>query len=141
MRVPTLGRSGRSVLPRVLRSAALLLVAVTLAACGATGASGGTQLLHYQRVWPDGTVEQETLYTDGRIEMKHGDTLERLTISGDDVKRIQDALARPIPTGSASDSPQRALTLADGKEIQYPTPEPGSVTELLESLLQTHRLP
>ena len=34
---------------------------------------GGAKLLHYQRVWPDGRIEQQTIFTDGRIEMKHGE--------------------------------------------------------------------
>jgi hypothetical protein len=137
---PTRGRA-TAVSRALLLGALLVLLALIVGACGGTGGSGGSKLLHYQRVWPDGTVEQETIYTDGRIEMKHGDTLERITISADDVKRIQDAVAKPIPTGSAADSPVRTLTLADGKEIQYPTPDAGTVTELLESLLQTHKLP
>jgi hypothetical protein len=41
----------------------------------------------------------------------------------------------------AHPAPQRTLILSDGKEIGYPTVDPGTVTELLEALLQTHRLP
>jgi len=112
-----------------------------LAACAS---SGGTttagKLLHYQRVWPDGRIEQQTIYTDGRIEMKHGDTLERVTIPAADVARIQDALKADIPTGSPDDSPRRTLTLADGTVIKAPRPEPGTATDLLEQLLDTHVL-
>jgi hypothetical protein len=119
-----------------------LAAVVLLVACSAnpTGGAGGAKLLHYARVWPDGNTEQQTIYTDGRIEMKHGEVLERLTIPTADVARIQDGLKAPIPTGSPDDSPKRTLELADGTVIEAPKPVPGSVTELLENLLNTHTL-
>jgi hypothetical protein len=121
----------------------VVLALLVLAGCASNsggGGAGGAKLLHYARVWPDGNTEQQTIYTDGRIEMKHGEVLERLTIPSSDLARIQDALAQPIPTGSPDDSPKRTLELADGTVIEAPKPVPGSVTELLEQLLNTHSL-
>jgi hypothetical protein len=122
----------------------LLLALLVLAGCasstGGGGGAGGAKLLHYARVWPDGDTEQQTIYSDGRIEMKHGEVLERLTLAPADLARIQDALKQPIPTGSPDDSPKRTLELADGTVIEAPKPVPGSVTELLETLLNTHTL-
>ena len=125
---------------RVASAVALLVLAGCAANSGGGGGAGGAKLLHYARVWPDGNTEQQTIYTDGRIEMKHGEVLERLTIPSSDLARIQDALAQPIPTGSPDDSPKRTLELADGTVIEAPKPVPGSVTELLEQLLNTHSL-
>lgn len=139
-RTPTAARA-----PRIRLVAGLLavLALLVLAGCGSStggGGAGGSKLLHYQRVWPDGNIEQQTIYSDGRVEMKHGDSLERLTLSTADLGRIQDALKQPIPTGSPDDSPKRTLELADGSVIEAPKPDPGTVTELLENLLNTHTL-
>jgi hypothetical protein len=126
--------------PRTVAGLLGLLAVLLLAACSSTAGGGGSRLLHYQRVWPNGNVEQQTIYRDGKAEMKHGDVLERLTLDSADVKRLEDALAGPIPTGSPDDSPVRTLTLADGTVIAAPRPDPGTVTELLERLLDTHSL-
>jgi hypothetical protein len=118
----------------------LLLAGCGSAGSGGSGSNAGARLLHYQRVWPDGTIEQQTIFADGRVEMKHGEVLERLTITAADVARIQAALQTEIPLGSPGDSPQRTLTLADGTVLEAPRPDPGTVTALLEQLLTTHRL-
>lgn len=134
--------------PRVLVRARLplwalgivLLAGLVVVACSASPGSDGLKLLSYQRQWPDGKIEQLTILTNGHVEMKHGDYLERITIGAADVSRLQDALAMPIPTGSPDDSPKRTLTLADGTVISAPRPEAGTVTALLERLLDTHTL-
>jgi hypothetical protein len=118
-----------------------LLLMLVLVACGGVGAGGGSKLVEYRQVWPDGRTDQETIWTDGRVEMLHGEARERITIPAADVTRITDALAQPIPTGSPDDSPRRTLTLGDGTVIENPRPDPGTATALLESLLNTHRLP
>jgi hypothetical protein len=127
------------VLTRVLAAAgAVVAVLVLVAAC--SSGSGSGQLLAYQRVWPDGMTESTTVFDDGRVQMQHGDVLERLTLSAEDLSRLRAALAQPIPTGSPSDSPRRTLTLADGTVIQAPRPDPDTLTALLDNLTSTHRL-
>jgi hypothetical protein len=136
-RRPATGRP----LGRIVALALTAILALAMAGCASRGgATAGVELLHYQRVWPDGRVEQQTIYTDGRVEMRHGEVLERMTIRPTDIARIQDALQAPIPTGSAEDSPERTLTLADGTVVAWPRPDPGTVTELMEELLNTHGL-
>lgn len=116
------------------------MASLLLAACAASAGGDGHRLLTYEREWPDGTVESETVYDNGHVEMRHGDRLERMTIGPTDVERIEDALTRPIATGSPEDSPVRTLTLADGTVVVAPRPNAGSLTELLERLLDTHSL-
>jgi hypothetical protein len=111
---------------------------VLLAACGASGSAD--ELVTYQRVWPDGLTESTTVWPDGRVQMKHGDVLERLVLSASDVDRIKTALAKPIPAGSPDDSPKRTLTLTDGRVVQSPRPDPDTVTLLLDNLTSTHTL-
>ena len=72
--------------------------------------------------------------------MKHGEFLERLTLSAADLAKVQAALKEPIPTGSPDDSPRRTLEMANGVVIEAPKPDPGTVTELLERLLDTHSI-
>ena len=141
MSTVTAPRPARLSRPGALRALLVgLALAFLLMGCSTSGGGDGTRVLSYQRVWPDGKVEQQTIWSNGRIEMKHGDMLERVTIPSTDVTRIQDALKQPIPTGSPDDSPKRTLTLADGTVITAPRPDPGTVTELLERLLDTHSL-
>lgn len=118
-----------------------LVAALLVGACSGDATGSGETLVRYERVWPDGRVEEETIGVNGEILMKHGEVLERFTLEAEDVARIEAALAEPIPTGSPEDSPKRTIELADGTLIEAPRPEPDSVTALLESLMDTHRLP
>lgn len=113
-----------------------------LVGCGGATVSEdeGGWFVRYDRVWPDGLAEHQTIWPDGRVLMRHGQTLERLTLDGEDVERIEGALEGEIPVGSPDDSPVRTLTLGDGTVIEAPRPDPGSATELLERLLDRHSL-
>jgi hypothetical protein len=117
-----------------------LLLALALAACSPDASGLGPTLVRYERVWPDGRVEEQTIDTSGKVLMKHGDVLERLTLTADDVAIIEAALEDPIPTGSPEDSPRRTIELADGTEILAPRLDEGTVTKLLDNLMNTHRL-
>jgi hypothetical protein len=129
------------VLPRIAATIGAVVALLLLAgACSSGGGPTAGQLLAYQRVWPDGLTERTTVFDDGRVQMQHGDVLERLTLTPADLDRLRAALARPIPIGSPSDSPQRTLTLADGTVIQAPRPDPDTLTALLDNLTSTHRL-
>jgi hypothetical protein len=120
--------------------AVALLAAMVVAGCSAAvSGPDGNELLTYQRVWPDRT-ETSTVWPDGRVVMKHGEFLERLTLSAADVQRLRDGLAGDIPVGTAADSPQRLITLPDGSSVEFPRPAAGSITELLDRLMDKHRL-
>jgi hypothetical protein len=125
----------------------MVLVTLGALAVGAcTGGGGaqptldpGRQLLAYERAHEGGHVESMTLTADGKVQMRHGEHLERFTIDAAAVGRIVEALAKPIPTDAPDALPRRTLSLPD-RTIAAPRPEPGTVTELLERLLDTHRL-
>jgi hypothetical protein len=126
------------VVRHILIAVVAALCVVAIAGCG--GGSNDTPIARYERVWPDGLTEKLSVWTDGRVQMEHGDVLERLTLTSSDLDRIRTALASPIPTGTPDDSPRRTLTLADGTVVTAPRPEPGTVTELLDRLMSTHSL-
>jgi hypothetical protein len=113
-------------------------VASSLAAGCGNPTPTGEVLVSYQRAWPDGYVERQTIWADGRIEMHHGERVERFSIRQVDLERVTSALEEAIPTGSPVDSPVRVLTLPDGTIVMAPRPEPGTVTELLDRLIETH---
>ena len=120
--------------------AMLLLIAGLVAGCGSTaGEDEAGWFVRYERVWPDGLTERETIWPDGRLLMHHGEHLERLTIEAEDVARIQAALEEDIPRASEDDSPRRTVTLPSGEEI-VTRPDRGSAIELLERLLDRHTL-
>jgi hypothetical protein len=96
--------------------------------------------VEYQRDWPDGVTEWEAIADDGTILMFHGDRVERFSLPQAEVEMLREALTAEIPIGSRDDSPVRTLTLEDGTVIQAPRPEPGSITELLERLMERHSL-
>jgi hypothetical protein len=130
-------------LVRVLVASALLVLVV--AACGstgpaATGDGGPSRLLTYERVWPDGNTESVVIWTNGRSEMRHGDFLERLTLTPEQITTLETALAAEIPLDAPDASPRRTLTLRDGTVLAQPRPEPGSVTQLLDVYMDTHSL-
>jgi hypothetical protein len=127
-------RAGRS------RPAVLVLAASLLVACSQPAAELGPTLVRYERTWPDGLVEAQTIDTSGQVLMTHGGGDERLTLSADDLATIESALDAPIPTGSAEDSPKRRIELADGTVIEAPRLVEGSVTVLLDNLMSRHQL-
>ena len=51
------------------------------------GATSPT-VVRYQRTWPDSYHEELSITEDGHVTMKHGDVLERLTLTPDQVQRI-----------------------------------------------------
>jgi hypothetical protein len=129
----------------MLRSARAIVAVVILAAmvlgCGAAaGEDDPGWFVRYERVWADGLRERETIWPDGRLLMRHGDHLERLTLAAADVDRLQTALDHDVPVGSPDDSPQRTITLGDGTVIGAARPDPGTITELLDRLLDRHTL-
>jgi hypothetical protein len=124
-------------LPVAIGLLVVVLFASFVGACGGS-APGGEVLVTYQRTWPDGYVDRETIWVDGRIEMHHGEHLERFRLTEADMRRLTAALQGPIPTGSPSDSPVRVLTLADGSVVTAPRPEVGTITELLDRLMERH---
>ena len=129
---------------RVVAAMVGILVSVLVVACSA-GEGGDAvdtdgALVRYVRVWDDGFTEEQTIEPDGRVLMQHGDTLERLTLEPDELDSIREALEREIPTGTPDDRPQRTLILADGTVIDAPRPEPGTITQLMDQLMDSHSL-
>lgn len=110
---------------------------LSIVACG--GGQAAT-LVTYQRTWPDGFHEELTLQDDGKVTMHHGETLERMTISSADVRRIRDALAAGLPDGASEDGLVRTVVLANGTSHSPVRVEPGTATALLEELMTTHSL-
>ncbi|MFN8520433.1 MAG: hypothetical protein U0667_13785 [Chloroflexota bacterium] len=120
-----------------LGAAVVVLLAVLLAACG--GGQAAT-LVTYGRDWPDGFHEELTVQDDGKVTMRHGDTLERLTLTQDQLQLLRDALAGGIAMGDQGDSLVRTVTLATGTTHSPVLVEPGSAVEMLETLMTTHTL-
>lgn len=122
---------------RLLGAYAVVLLALVIAACGASQA--GT-VVTYQRAWPDGFHEELTVLDDGRVTMRHGDALERLTLTADQVRMLRDSLATGLPMGDQGDSLVRTVILGDGSVRSPVRVEPGSPVEMLEILMTTHAL-
>lgn len=122
---------------RMMRGVIVMALGLLLVACGGSQAA---TVVTYQRAWPDGFHEELTLTDDGRVTMRHGETLERITIRAADVQRIRDALAAGLPDGDADDGLVRTVTLANGTVHTPVRVVPGTATGLLELLLTTHSL-
>ncbi len=142
--MPTL----RAALRRPGRVRLLLLLVVTivaLAGCGGGGAAptpapATGALVTYTRDWPDGYREEMTIGADGKMLMRHGEYLERMVLPEADVAAVRAALEGAIPAGDASISPDRTIVLADGTTIVHARPDAGTLTELLDRLMDTHKL-
>ncbi len=115
----------------------VLLLLLTIVACGGGQAAN---LVTYQRAWPDGFHEELTVQDDGRVTMRHGDTLERLTLTPEQVRTLRDALAAGLPMGDQGDSLVRTVVLANGTSHTPVRLAPGSAVEMLEILMTTHAL-
>jgi hypothetical protein len=72
--------------------------------------------------------------------MRHGDFLERLTLTPQQLTTLETALEAELPLDAADASPKRSLTLADGTVVEQPRPDPGSVIQLLDVYMDTHTL-
>jgi len=116
----------------------VLLAVVVLGACG--GGGQAATLVTYQRAWPDGFHEELTVLEDGKVTMRHGESLERLTITPEQVGTLRDALAGGLPMGDQGDTLVRTVTLANATIHSPVRVEPGSAVELLEVLMTTHSL-
>jgi hypothetical protein len=117
--------------------AALIVLAAVVVGCG--GGPAAT-LVSYQRDWPDGYHEELTILADGKVTMRHGETLERLTLTTDQVAMLRDALAVGLPMGDQGDTLVRTVVLANGTSHSPVRVETGSSVELLEILMTTHSL-
>ncbi|MBX3028950.1 MAG: hypothetical protein KF809_02200 [Chloroflexi bacterium] len=116
---------------------ALVTLALLVAACG--GGSAAT-LVTYERDWPGGYHEELTVTDDGRVTMRHGTVLERLTLTSDQVGMLRDALAAGLPMGDHGDALVRTVVLANGTSHSPVRVVPGSSVEILEILMTTHSL-
>ena len=116
---------------------AVMLLAMIVVACGGSQAS---TLVTYQRAWPDGFHEELTVLDDGKVTMRHGDDLERLTLTGDQVRKLRDSLAAGLTMGDQGDALVRTVVLGNGTSHSPVRVEPGSAVEMLEVLMTTHSL-
>lgn len=130
---PDDGRRGRTIAILLLA----LLVTLLVAACGSGPAA---TLVTYQRDWPDGYHEELTVTDDGRVTMRHGQSLERLTLATDQLGALRDALGTGLPAGDQGDSLVRTVVLGNGTTHSPVRVEAGSVIEMLEILMTTHTL-
>lgn len=126
-----------SVTRRPFRVALVALLAV-VAACSPSGSPGDARLVRYERV-TSGIREETIVFADGRVQMTHGEALERFTLAAEDLERIRAALVSPIATVAPAAEPRRTLTLGDGTVITSPSPE-APVVVLLDELTDTHGL-
>ena len=122
---------------RLTSALCAVLLALVVVACGGGQAS---TVVTYQRDWPDGFHEEATVLEDGKVTMRHGETLERLTLTADQVRMLRDALAAGLPMGDQGDSVVRTVILGDGSVHSPVKVEPGSSVEVLEILMTTHSL-
>jgi hypothetical protein len=114
------------------------IVALFVVGCSSGGSSA--MLVRYERDWASGTHEELTITDDGHLTMRHGDALERLTLTQDQVQRVRDALSAGIPTGDQGDGMIRTVVLANGSSQTPVKPTAGSSVELLELLMTTHSM-
>lgn len=122
------------------RLLSLVVVGLLLLLVGCSSGGLSATVVRYERVWPDGYHEELTITDDGHVTMKHGDVLERLTLTSAQVQQIRDALAAGVPAGDEGDSLVRMVVLANGTSHSPVKPVPGSAVELLELLMTTHSL-
>lgn len=116
------------------------LALVTVLLVVACGGGQAATLVTYQRSWPDGFHEELTVLEDGKVTMRHGEVLERLTITADQVRMLRDALAGGLTMGDQGDSVVRTVIVANGTTHSPVRIEPGGVVEMLEVLMTEHSL-
>jgi len=123
-----------------IRPSLALLLALALLLVGCSQAASGPTVVRYERDWPDRYHEELTITADGHVTMKHGDVLERLTLTAAQVQQVTDALSAGVPQGDQVDGLVRTVVLANGTTVSPVKPVAGSAVELLELLMTTHSL-
>ena len=126
----------------IARMALALSMALSLVAgCGGSASEpSGTPLYVVTRSWSNGIEESAKIYADGRIVMSHGEHGERITIPADQMSELAAAAAAGVAAGSNSDDPILGVTLGDAPAVRPAAKGPGSITELLNLLLDSHTL-
>ena len=95
----------------------LLVLGLLLLLVGCSSGGSSATVVRYERDWPDGYHEELTITEDGHVTMKHGDVLERLTLTSAQVQQIRDALAAGVHQGDEGDSLVRTVVLANGTSL------------------------
>ena len=124
-------------------SALLLVIGAALALVGCNGSSGeptGTPLYVVTRSWSNGIEEMAQIYADGRIVMHHGEHTERVTIPAGQMSELAAAATAGVAPGTNSDDPVIGVTIGDGAPVRPAAKVPGSLTALLNLLLDSHTL-
>jgi len=84
--------------------------------------------------------ERVQVFADGKLIMNHGDHEERVVLPPDQLAELATAAAVPIAPGSNSDDPIIGVTIGGSAEVRPAALTPGSIAELLNTLLDSHTL-
>ena len=84
--------------------------------------------------------ERVEVYADGRTIMTHGDFEERITVPSDQMTELAAAATTPADAGSNSDDPILGVVVGSTAEVRPAALTPGSISELLNRLLDSHTL-
>lgn len=133
-------RPGRARLDGMTTRGLMLTLATLMLLVTACGGGSAATLVTYERDWSDGFHEELTVTDDGKVTMRHGEALERLTLTSDQVAQLRSALAAGLPMGDQNDTVVRTVVLANGTTHSPVRVEPGSSVEMLEVLMTTHTL-
>ena len=117
-----------------------IAVATSLGACSSAAEPSGTPAYTVTRSWSNGYEESALVYADGRINMTHGQYIERITLPADQMATLAAAAAREIPVGANNDDPILGVTVGAGETVRPAGLELDSLPELLNRLLDSHTL-
>ena len=120
--------------------AAGIAALVIAAACSATPEASASALYIGTRSWSNGMEERVQVFADGKLIMNHGDHEERVVLPPDQLAELATAAAAPIAPGSNSDDPIIGVTIGGSAEVRPAALTPGSIAELLNTLLDSHTL-
>jgi len=109
-------------------------------ACAATPEPSASALYIGTRSWSNGMEERVQVFADGKLIMGHGDHEERVVIPADQLAELAAAAAVPIAAGSTSDDPIIGVTVGSAAPVRPAASTPGSLAELLNTLLDSHTL-
>ena len=118
-----------------------LVVMPLVVACGGSSAEPtGAPLYVVTRSWSNGMEERAEIFSDGRIVMHHGDHTERVTIPADQMAELAAAAQAGVAPGSNDDSPILGVSVDGAAPVRPAANVPGSLTALLNLLLDSHTL-